>query len=450
MLALCCITQLSIAQTGHNSKEPAPPAGVIRSVSIEGNHVYDTAEILKVLGLNAGDAATQDAFRSAQSRLLATDLFSNVAYEFRFTPTKPARYEVTYKLSEYEQLFPVQFESLTVPDDAIRGYLKAHVPLYSERILGTETVIRRYRDAIQDFVSQSKPTLKVRGYMASDNPDHPVVIFRPNTPAPTIAGVTVSGNKAIDTPVLQRALNEVAVGQRFSDTRVKEILNNTIKPLYAAKGFVAVTFPKIESEKSKEVEGYVVHIQIQEGPAFHFGSSTFRGGSFTPEEIRPMMHYQKGDGYDITKAEQLRHDLFSSLRREGNLDAKVDLQTQEEDKKLLVNVIYAISPGPMYTFASLQIHGLDIDSEPQIRKLWAPKPGKPFNPEYPDFFLKRVRELGLFDNLGTTKSSFTTDEGTHSVTVNLFFKGAAGEAAKAKKDGLPQPADPNAPQQPPQ
>jgi outer membrane protein insertion porin family len=437
-----------LAQTAHTAKQPAPPAGDIRSVSVEGNHIYDSAGILKVLGLNAGDAATLDAFRSAQSRLLATDLFSNVAYEFRFTATKPARYDVTYKVSEYEQLFPVQFESLTVPDDAVRGYLKSHVPLYNERILGTETVIRRYRDAIQDFVSQSKPTLKVRGYMLSDNPDHPVVVFRPNTPAPTIAGVTVSGNKAIETPVLQRALNEVAVGQRFSDSRIKEILNNTLKPLYALKGYVAITFPKIESEKAKDVEGYIVHIQIQEGPAFHFGSSTFRGGSFTPDDIRPMMHYQKGDVFDLSKAEQLRRDLFGSLRREGNLDAKVDLQTQEDDKKLLVNVIYAISPGPMYTFATLQIHGLDIESEPQIRKLWAPKPGKPFNPDYPDFFLKRVREMGLFDNLGTTKASFTTDEGTRSVTVNLFFGGAAGEAQKAKKDGLPQVPDPNATQQP--
>src|SRR3954469_5970708 len=102
MLALCCFARLIAAQATHSAKEPAPPACVIRSVIVEGNKLYSRTEILKVLGLNAGDTASLDSFRAAQSRLLATDLFSNVAYEFRFTTTKPAQYDVTYKLSEYE------------------------------------------------------------------------------------------------------------------------------------------------------------------------------------------------------------------------------------------------------------------------------------------------------------------------------------------------------------
>ena len=104
-----------------------------------------------------------------------------------------------------------------------------------------------------------------------------------------------AATKSLRLPLLQRALNDVAVGQRLSDAGIQQILNRAIKPMYAAKGYVAVTFPKIETEKSKENEGYVVHVQIQEGPVFHFGTSAFRGGQFTADDIRSMMHYQKGE-----------------------------------------------------------------------------------------------------------------------------------------------------------
>jgi outer membrane protein assembly factor BamA len=159
-----------------------------------------------------------------------------------------------------------------------------------------------------------------------------------------------------------------------------------------------------------------------------------------------MIHYQKGETFDLSKAEQLRSDLVNTMRRDGHLDAKVELSQQQDDKNRAVNLTYSISPGPQYVFQTLEVHGLDIESEPQIRKLWAPKPGKPFNPEYPDFFLKRVREMGMFDNLGSTRSTFTPDETRHTVVVKLFFGGAQGEADKAKRSGLPQTDAPIQPQ----
>jgi outer membrane protein insertion porin family len=237
------------------------------------------------------------------------------------------------------------------------------------------------------------------------------------------------------------------VGQRLSDAGLQQILNRTVRPLYAAKGYVAVTFPKIDTEKSKENEGYVVHVQIQEGPVFHFGTSAFRGGQFTADDIRSMMHYQKGEVFDGTKAEQLRRDVAESLRHGGHLNATVDLSREEDDKNLAINLIYTISPGPVYTFQTLNIHGLDIESEPQIRKLWGEKPGTPFNPDYPDYFLKRIRDMGIFDNLGSTRSTFKPENSTHAVEVNLFFGGAQGERKKASDLGLP-PSGQSAPPQP--
>ena len=245
----CCFACLAGAQTTKSSKAATPPPGVIHSVTIEGNKRYQTADILKVLDLNKGAPASPEVFKAAQGRLLATDLFSAAEYEFRYSFTKPAQYDVTYKIGEFDQVYPLQFEELGVPDDALRRYLETHVPLYNDRIPPTVPVLRRYTAAAQEFVAQTKPALKVKAFVSSDDPNNPVVIIRPDRPLPRITGVVIAGNKAIETPVLQRALNDVAVGQRLSDKGVEQILNRTIKPLYAAKGYVAVTFPKIDTEK---------------------------------------------------------------------------------------------------------------------------------------------------------------------------------------------------------
>lgn len=442
------------AQTRTLSQAGSPPRGVVHAVIVQGNKTYSTAEIAKVLGLKTGETASPAAFKSAQTRLLATDLFSNVDYQFRWTGSKPAQYYVTYIVSEYGQLFPLRFEDIGVSEESLKQYLRSHVELYHDSIPATDAVVHRYSSAAQQFISQTKPALKVKGFVSSDDPQNPAIVIRPDTPLPRITEMTIAGNKAIETAVLQRAVNDVAVGQRLSDANIHQILNATVKSLYLAKGYVAVSFPKIETEKAKQNNGYIVHVQIQEGPVFHFGSSAFRGGNFTPDDIRPLMHYTKGETFDGSKAEALRSTLVGTLKHEGHLEAKVNLSREEDDKNLAVNLVYAIAPGPLYTFQTLEVHGLDIESEPQIRKLWAPRPGKPFNPDYPEFFLNKVRGMGLFDNLGSTRSAFQADDATHAVTVKLYFKGAAAEAEKKKElsnnPGVQEPpAEQAPPQQPP-
>lgn len=434
-LLLCSLALFAAAQVPQAKSKETPPPGIIRSIIVTGNKIYKPADIFKTLALKVEEPATPSAFRAAQSRLLATDLFSNVEYQFRWTGSNPAQYEVTYRVTEFNELFPLQFEDLGVPDDALREYLRAHMAFYNDSIPATAAVVNRYAEVAQEFVAKTKPALKIKGYVSSDDPNQPAVVIRPDVPFPRIAGITVSGNQAIDTPTLQHALNDVAIGQRFSDTRIREILNGTARKLYATKGYVAVTFPKIHSEKSTENEGYVVHVEIQEGPVFHFGSSIFRGGTVSADDVRSMMHYRKGEVFDGGKAEQLRRDLVDFMRHRGHLSATIQLSNQEDDKNLTVNLIYAMQPGPVYKFETLNVHGLDIQSEPAVRKLWAEKPGDPFNPDYPEFFLKRIKEMGIMDNLGTTKSTFVPDHSSYTVAVNLFFKGAAGEAEK-KKDNL--------------
>ncbi|HEY7304450.1 MAG TPA: POTRA domain-containing protein [Bryobacteraceae bacterium] len=418
-------------QAPKTAKREAPP-GALHTISIKGNQLYSPAAIVKESGLHIGERVDAQIIEQARKKLQDTELFSSVADEYRFTGTLPPGYDLTFEVAEIQQLFPMRFERLGVEPDAIRQYLQSHVYMYSDRIPGTEGVLSRYKEAVRQFVAQTHPDAKVKAAISNDDPQQLTVLFTPDTPAPTISQVTVTGNQVIDTGTILRAVNQVAIGVPLSDTRLKLILDGTIKPLYAAKGYAAVTFPKVETEPSQNNLGVVVKVDIKEGPLFTFGSIRFHGNGMDQEEIRANIPFKPGQPFNSDQIDKFRLDLQHRMRRHGLLDASVTTQMEADDAKRAVNVTYNVVPGEVYNFQKLDIQGLDITTQPAIAKLWGEKPGHPFNPDYPEFFLKRVREQGIFDNLGDTQSDYTADASSHNVTVHLYFKGGKSQAQREK------------------
>ncbi|MFL6414342.1 MAG: POTRA domain-containing protein [Bryobacteraceae bacterium] len=282
-------------------------------------------------------------------------------------------------------------------------------------------------------MGKTNPGTKIKAQVSNDDPKELAVVFTTNAPAPIISQVQVSGNQAVDSGTLLRAVNQVAVGVPLSDTRLQMILDNAIKPLYAAKGYAAVTFPKIETEPSKSNLGVIVKVEIREGPQFKFGSIRFRGDGMDQEEIRSNIPYKPGQPFNGDQVENFRVDLMHRMKRRGLLDANITAETEPDNTKRSVNIIYNVTPGAVYSFQKLDIRGLDINTEPAIAKLWGEKPGTPFNPDYPEFFLKRVKEQGTLDNLADAKSDYSADNSTHNVTVYLKFKGGEPNSEEERR-----------------
>lgn len=436
LVCLCSIASAAQSRTeppGAKTAKRAAPPGTLHAISIKGNQLYATAAIVKESGLHIGQRVDAQIIEQARKRLQGTELFSNVADEYRFGGAVPPEYNLTFEVTEIQQLFPMRFERLGVAPDAIKQYLQEHVDLYSDRIPGTEGVLHRYTEAVEQFVAQTNPNVKVRAAISNDDPQQLTVLFTPDTPAPTISQVTVTGNQAIDTGTILRAVNQVAIGVPLSDTRLKLILDGTIKPLYAAKGYAAVTFPKVETEPSKSNLGVVVKVEIKDGPLFKFGVIRFHGSGMDQDEIRANIPFKPGQTFSSDQVDKFRIDLQHRMRRRGLLDASVTTQSETDDSKRAVNVTYNVVPGEVYNFQKLDINGLDITAQPAIDKLWGEKAGHPFNPDYPDFFLKRVQQEGIFDNLGDTHSDYTADASTHNVTVHLYFKGGKTQAQREKE-----------------
>jgi outer membrane protein insertion porin family len=397
----------------------------LETLHVQGNNRIPEQNIVSASGLKIGAPVVKADFDKARSRLLETGAFTSVGYEFK--PGASGKgYDAVFEVVEVEQLFPYRFEDLKVPDDALRAELKKQEPLFGDQIPAAEDLLHRYASAIERFTGT-----KVIGKLITDVPGQPAIIFRPPTPRANIAEVRFLGNDALPTSLLTNTLAEVAIGVPYTEPTIRLLLESSIRRLYDARGRIRVEFPKIETEPSKTVDGVAVTVTVNEGSSYNLG--TVRVVGIAKADVPEMLKTANFRTGDIANFDEIKAGLdrvYSRYKSKGYLHVTGRIDRDVHDQEHAVDLTVTIEPGSQFIMGKLEIVGLDITSEPAIRKFWSLKPGAPFQPEYPEGFLNNVREQGIFDNLGKTRAETRIDEKANVVDVTLYFSGSGADKKK--------------------
>jgi len=430
LAGLVAIGTLFAQQKKH--AEPAPAVFPLEALRVEGNKKLTVEKILAVAGLKIGEPVIRTDFDDARKRLMETGAFQSVAYEFKPSMDQKG-VDGLLRVVEVEYWFPYRFEDLPATDEALRAVLRKQELILDDRIPATKEVITRYTAAIEEFLGGK---VEVTGKVMSDVPDQPTIVFRPPGARPNIAEVHFEGNEVLPTAALVNSLAPVAIGVPYSEATMQELLDASTRSLYEGRGRVGVSFPKVLVEKASKVDGVSVTITVKEGPSYNLGSVKVTG--VPPDELDGIRNIGKWRAGDIADLENVRTGaikITDRLRNNGYLHAtaKTDKAIHENDHT--VDALITVTAGPQYHMGKLTIDGLDLLTEPQIRKVWSMKTGDPFRPDYPDQFLKDLRAQGVFENLGETRAEKTNDEKTHTVDVKLFF----GVAKPKEKTGVKLP-----------
>lgn len=407
---------------------PAVTTFPIVSLAVEGNRYFTAAQVLAAAGLRIGQTADKVAFEAARDRLVASGYFDSVGYRFVPSPEKTG-YAASFQVTEVNAMFPWRSEDLPITAAELANLLARADPLFGARIPGAQPVLARYVKSIEDFLARNQHKEKVIAKMAAgDGPGELIVVFRPDRLPPAVAEVLFLQNKAISEGELRTAIGGVAIGTRYSEARLRQLLDTSVRPRYEARGHIRVSFPKIEVQPSQAVTGLVVTVTVEEGEPFKLGEVAFRGGGLPIEQLRKAGDFKTGETANFQAIEAGVERIRQALRRGGFMQVKASTARRTDDAAKIVNLTLEIEPGARFSFRRLIVEGLDIQTEPVVRKMWAIKEGDPFNPEYPPFFLNRMREDGIFEDLGDTKSTLRIDETVHAVDVTLAF----GKAASSK------------------
>ncbi|HEY4362417.1 MAG TPA: POTRA domain-containing protein [Bryobacteraceae bacterium] len=411
-----------------------PTVFPLESLRVEGNHSIAAERIVAASGLKLGRPIVKADFDAARERLIATRAFEQVGYEYKPSPAKTG-YDAVLQVQEVEQLLPYRFEDLAVDETVLRTALRAQEPIFEDRIPAAPEVVSRYLAAVQKFVGSG---VQVASDVEAGPSGAPAVVFHPLVTRVNVAEVRFEGNDAVATPGLLRQFSDVIVGIPYSEKAVRERLDANIRPLYEARGRLRVSFPKIATEKSTrvDVDGVILTVTVNEGPTYKLGEVRIAGiPAADAKDLLKTIDLSKGDIVNFDDVKATLSKLTKHYVDRGYLHAASDSQRDVHDDTHVVNVTLAVNPGAQYRFGKLEINGLDIILEPEIRKAWGAMEGKPFQPDYPEGFLTRLREEQVFENLGKTRAETKVDEASKTVAVTLYFTTAP--AAPPAKRPLP-------------
>jgi outer membrane protein assembly factor BamA len=403
---------------------PAPSKWPIETLAVEGNHNYTREQVLAVAGLKVGQMAGKAEFEAARDRLTATGVFETVGYKFEPGANKQG-FAASFQVTEVEPAYPMRFAELGVPEKEIDAMLREKDPLYSPaKLAATKAVIERYTGWIQEFLASKGLTEKIAGKVTQLDGEQFAIVFRPARNLPAVAQVTFLGNQVLAQGVLREAVHGTAIGSPYTESGFRELLNNTVRPVYEQRGRVRVSFPEVRAEPVSDVEGVHVFVKIDEGESYQLGKVEIAGPS--PVDASVLLKagdFKTGDVANFDRVNEGLEKIRLAVRRAGYLDAKVTPQRRIDDAKKAVDVAVRIEPGARYTMGKLTIVGLDLNGEAEITRIWTLKEGKTLNPEYPDHFLARIKEEGLFDGLGAAKADVKVDARKHTADVTLTFTG---------------------------
>jgi outer membrane protein assembly factor BamA len=207
-----------------------------------------------------------------------------------------------------------------------------------------------------------------------------------------------------------------------------------VRPLYEQRGRVRVNFVEVRAEPASDVAGVHVFVKIDEGQSYVLGKATVDGLTpVDPAILIKAADFKSGDVANFDKVNDGLDKVRKVIRRAGFLDAKLTYERSIDDAKKVVDLSLHIEPGAPYITGKLTVTGLDLTGEAEITRIWTLKEGKTFNPEYPDYFLNRIKEQALFEGLGDTRAETKVDAKTHIVDITLVFK--PDDPTKPKRPG---------------
>jgi len=444
---LCLCLSLLSAQTAAKkrsaAKRPAAKAAPVKSetvapqrhnivrLRVEGNKLYPEAGIAALSGLAVGQTGSKELFDAARDRLLASGLFETIGY--RYEPGAGGQgYALTFEVAEIAQVYPVRFTRLGVTDDEAMAALTKAVPLFNGKVPPTETVLSLARKALTELLTAKGVAAPVSTKVTSDNPADLHVLFYPTGAPPIVAEVHFRGNKILPAPALQLAIHGVAIGTEYREPFFRQVLTNAIVPLYEARGRLRVKFPKIEVASATKVKGISVTVEIEEGESYKLSRVSVTGAEPLNEDLLATAKLKVDEiaNFDEVRAAQER--IRDNMRQRGYLRIASTVERVLDDEKLSAELTIRVTPGAQYKFGKLTITGLDLIGTPAVAKRWALEPGQSFNAGYPEFFINRINEERMFEDLGGITHTLKIDDVTATVDVTLVFSAAKREPKKER------------------
>ncbi len=394
---------------------------LLRSVKVAGLKHYTVEQVLPVLGLRVEQRVRMADIEKARDRLLATDCFEGVGWKYELTPQEGL--QITFEVTEPQQFLPWMLDRVPVTRQEFEKHARQVFPLMGETLPPSGLLLERLAHELEKLAAEKGVKEPMAGRVTLVGKDQLTIVFGPKAPPPNIADVRFTNTRAVRADYLQKEMVQLAVGMPFFEPNFRFLLENQIRPVYDSVGRLKASWKSITAAPAPGVFGVVVTVEVDEGPVFKLEKIHVRGTPFSEEEIQEIGQFKIGETAGMSEIGKGILRVLDRLKEKGHMKASYKASRRLWEDRQAVELFVDVDPGPVYTMGRLQIKGLDLESEPVIRKLWAIKPGEPYRGGYATAFVQRIREMDLFDFLSEIREEEKVDEKSRSVDVTLVFVG---------------------------
>ena len=399
----------------------------LRVLEFEGNEAFSSADLAAVTGLEIGQMVAKPDFERALRLLNDTGAFESLRY--RFGP-QDGGFRLTIAVQELAELFPVRFQGLGVGDDEVEAVLLEGLPLYAGRVPAVGPMVKMLVAVLESWwEGQSGEGPIVADVVPAAGGEGFEMLVGPRRQTNRIAFTTFEDTGDVDALELQRVFNHAAVGEEYTEARLHELLQYNARPLYTHRGYMNVKFCPCEASPDPESEGVLVSVRVEQGDVYAFGEIAWpEPMPMDPDALARVSRIASGAVADMKAAYETMAAIGEGLKRHGYMKAHARFDEMVDHDARLVHLQVQVETGVRYVFSRLIIKGLDILSEPAVRKRWGMQPGQPFDVRYPAYFLDRIKADAMFAGLKRTSWSLDSDDSSGRVDVTLVFSGVPEQA----------------------
>jgi outer membrane protein insertion porin family len=404
------------------------PAAHVGEVTVTGNQLYSTPEILDIAGMHPGDRVSAHRVTNAldhmrkkyqkKNRWLAQVRIAKQVYH-------PESNAVDYNFDiVLGPTVRIETEGFKIS----RKVLKQNVPVFQENALDDDLLNEGRRNLLS--------YLQSRGYFKAqveyrkrrlNQANEMLVTYRINAgDQEKLVKVEIEGNRNFPEDLLRSRMQILPAGRFLSHGHYSQsLLNSDIQTLendvYRRSGFQQV---KINGEIVDNYQGQqdqiALVLHIEEGPQTLVNQLSIEGNHTVSESELPTLNTSPGQPYSETNIADDRDIILNYYFNHGFSNATLEVSANPSPGVAdRMDVTYSINEGPQTFVDQVLVTGLEFTHPAVVEREILVQPNEPLS----QFRMLRTQQqlygLGIFSQVDTAVQNPDGDEKKKNVLVDI-------------------------------
>ncbi len=368
------------------------------TVKIEGNQRIEPATILTYAGIARGETVSAAGLNDAYQRVLGSGLFESVSME-------PNGGTLVIKVREFPTINKISFEGNKRLKDEVLGQI---VQSQSRRVYSPSTAEADAANLTDAYSQAGRFSATVTPKIIRRSANRVDLVFEVvEGKVVEVERLSFVGNRVFSDRRLRRVLETKQAGlfraivgkDTFIADRV-DFDKQVMRDFYLSRGYIDFQILAVNSEISRERDGFFITFNIREGQKFKFGeiSTTSDLEEVDALDYENVIKIKSGQTYTPTQVENTIARMERLAIQQSLSFIRVEPRITRNDRDLTLDIEFAVVRGPRVFVERIDIEGNATTLDRVVRQQFKLVEGDPFNPRQIREAAERIRSLGFFSN----------------------------------------------------